>query len=79
MLFLPIFHIQNARCHRFLFNSYSEYLTSEAVHGFEDFKIRGQLIRTVKYADDLVLLAKKETLLQGISDIPTEIEIYYGM
>jgi hypothetical protein len=33
----------------------------------------------VKYADDLVLLAKEETLLQGISDIPTEIEIYYGM
>jgi hypothetical protein len=51
-----------------LFNFYSEYLTKEALEGFGDFKIGGQLIRTVKYADDLVLLAKEVTVLQGIID-----------
>ena len=40
-----------------LFNLYSEYLTKEALERLGDFKI-GQAIRTVKYADDLVLLAK---------------------
>ena len=28
----------------------------------------GQIIQTVKYADDLVLMAKEETVLQGIID-----------
>jgi len=46
-----------------LFNLYNEYLTKEAVKGFGDFKIGGQIIHTVKYADDLVLLAKEEMLL----------------
>jgi len=31
-------------------------------------QIGGHVIRTVKYADDIVLLAKKETMLQGIID-----------
>jgi hypothetical protein len=48
-----------------MFNLYSEYLTKEALERFGDFKIGGQVIRTVKYADDLVLLAKEETVLQG--------------
>jgi hypothetical protein len=43
---------------------YSKYLTKEALKGFGDFKIGGQVIRTVKYADDLVLLAEEETVLQ---------------
>jgi hypothetical protein len=43
-----------------LFNLYSEYLTKEALEGFGDFKIGGQIIQTVKYADDLVVLAKKK-------------------
>jgi hypothetical protein len=43
-----------------LFNLYSEYLTKEALEGLRDFKIGGQIIHTVKYADDLVLLAKEE-------------------
>jgi len=38
---------------------YSECLTEEALEGCEDFKIGGQIIHTVKYADDLVLLAKE--------------------
>jgi hypothetical protein len=38
------------------------------MEGFGDFKIRGQIIHTVKYADDLVLLAKKEKVLQDMFD-----------
>jgi tryptophanase len=37
-------------------------LTKEALEGFENFKI-GQVIRTMKYGDKLVLSAKKETVL----------------
>jgi hypothetical protein len=33
-----------------------------------EFKIGGQIIHTVKYADDLVLLAKEEKVLQDIID-----------
>jgi hypothetical protein len=42
-----------------LFNLYSEYLAKESLEGFGDFKIPGQIIHTVKYEDDLVLLAKE--------------------
>ena len=37
---------------------YSEFLTKEALDGLGDFKIGWQIIQTVKYADDLVLMAK---------------------
>jgi hypothetical protein len=33
----------------------------------------------VKYADDLVILAEEETVLQGITDRLTEIGRCYGM
>jgi len=36
---------------------HSKYLTKKALEGFGDFKVGGQEIRTVIYADDLVLLA----------------------
>jgi len=62
-----------------LFNLYSEYLTKEALEGLEDFKIGRQIIHTVKYADDLVLLAKEENVLQDIIDKLTEIGRCYGM
>jgi hypothetical protein len=42
-----------------LFNLYSECLTKEALEGFADFKIGGKIISTVKFADDLVLLAEE--------------------
>jgi len=42
-----------------LFNFYSTYLTKEVLEGFGDFKIVGQVIRTEKYVDDLVLLRRK--------------------
>jgi hypothetical protein len=35
---------------------------------FKDFKIGGHVIRIVKYADGIVLLAKEETILQGMID-----------
>jgi hypothetical protein len=42
-----------------LFNLYSECLTEEALEGFGDFEVEGKIINAVKYADDLVLLAKE--------------------
>jgi hypothetical protein len=51
-----------------LFNVYCEYLTKEALEGSGDLKTGGQVIRTVKYADDLVLLGKEETALHGVTD-----------
>jgi hypothetical protein len=62
-----------------LFNLYSECLTKEALEGFEDFKISGQIIHTMKYADDLVLLAKEVKVLQKIIDKLIEIFGCYGM
>jgi hypothetical protein len=41
-----------------LFSVYSKYLNKETLERFGVFRI-GQVIHTVKYADDLVLLAKK--------------------
>jgi hypothetical protein len=62
-----------------LFNVDSEYLTKEVLVGFGDFKTGGQVIRTVKYVDDLVLLAREETVLQGMIDRLIETERRYGM
>ena len=54
-------------------------LYEEALKGLGDFKIGGQIIHTVKYADDLVLLAKEENVLQDMVDKLIEIERCYGM
>jgi len=62
-----------------LFNLYNECLTKEALEGLGDLKIGGQIIHTVKYADDLVLLAKEEKALQDMIDKLTEIGRCYGM
>ena len=48
-------------------------------NGFRHFKIRGQAICTLKYWDDLVLLAQEESMLQGMIDRLFEIERCYGM
>jgi hypothetical protein len=37
---------------------YSKFLIKKALEGFVDFKGEGQLINTVKYAHDLVLLGE---------------------
>jgi hypothetical protein len=52
--------VRQGCCYSVLFNLYSECLTKEALEGFGDFKIGGQIIHTVKYGDDLVLLAKEK-------------------
>jgi len=62
-----------------LFKLYSECLTKEALEGFGDFRIGGQIIHTVKYVDDLVLLAQEETVLQDMIDKLIEIGRFYGM
>jgi hypothetical protein len=62
-----------------LLNLYSEYCTKEALEGFGDFKIGGQVIGTVKYADDFVLLAKKERVLQGMIDIHSVVCLTTGL
>jgi len=62
-----------------LFNLYSIYLTKEAPEGDGDFKIGGQLIYTMKYADDLELLAKEEAVLQDMNDSLIETGRCYGM
>lgn len=48
-----------------LFNVYRECLIKKSLEVVGDFKKEQNLILTVKYADDLVLLAKEGTLLQG--------------
>jgi len=58
---------------------YSECLTKEVLDGLGNFKVGGQIIQTVKYADDLVLMAKEETVLQVMMDKLIEIGRYYGM
>jgi hypothetical protein len=44
---------------RFL-NFYSKCLNKEALEGFGDLKIVGQVIHSMKYVDDFVLLSKEE-------------------
>jgi hypothetical protein len=46
---------------------------------FGEFKIRGQVILTVKYADNMVLIAKREMVLQGMIDRLIEIGKCSGM
>jgi len=62
-----------------LFNLYSEYLTKEDLEGLGDYKIGGQIIHPVKYADDLVVLAKEEKVLQDMIDKLIETGRCYGM
>jgi len=62
-----------------LFNLHSECLIKEALDGLGDSNIGGQIIQTVKYADDLVLMAREEMVLHGMIDKLIEIGRYYGM
>jgi hypothetical protein len=58
---------------------YDECLVKEALEVFWDLKIGGQIITTVKYTDDMVLLAKEEMVLQDMIDKLIEIGRCYGM
>ena len=51
----------------------------EVLDGLGDFNIGGQIIQTVKYADDLVLMSKEETVQQGMIDKLIETGSWYGM
>ena len=62
-----------------LFNLYSECHTKEALERFGDFKIGGQIIHTMKYADELVLLPREGKVLQDMIDKQIEIGRCYGM
>jgi len=62
-----------------LFNLYSEYLTEDILERFGDLDVREQVFRTVKYAGNLMLLAKEETVLQGRIESLIEIGRSYGM
>ena len=53
-------------------------LTNEALERFGDFEAR-QVIRAVKYANDLVLLSNEETVLQGMTEGVIEVVICYGI
>jgi len=53
-------------------------LTKEALEGFGCYKI-GQVILAVKYADDVLLLAEEETVLQGIIDRLNETGVEMNM
>ena len=66
-LSLNLFHLQN------------EYLPKVGLEASGDLNTGGQVIRNVKHADDFVLLAKEERLLQGMFIRPTEIGRCYGM
>jgi hypothetical protein len=46
---------------------------------FGDFEVKEQEIRTLTYADELVLRAKEDTVLQSVIDKLIEIERLYGM
>jgi hypothetical protein len=62
-----------------LYNLYSEYITQEALEGLGGFKVGGQIISTMRYAYDFVLLAKEETIPQSIIDMLIEVRRGYGM
>jgi hypothetical protein len=49
------------------------------VESFGDFKVGEHIISSVKYADDLVLRAKIETLIQGMTNTLIETGRCYRM
>jgi hypothetical protein len=71
--------IQGCSLSPILFDVYSEYLIKKALKGLGDFKMGGQIIHTVKYADELVLLAMEEKGLQDMSNKLIEIGRCYRM
>jgi len=72
---------KDAVCHQFCSTCTVSVLPRKLCmgYGLGDFKVGGQIIQTVKYADDLVLMAKEETVLQGMTDKLIETGTYYGI
>jgi hypothetical protein len=72
--------VRQGRClSPIIFNLYDECFTNKALECFRYFKTGVQAIPALKYADDLVLLAKEQTVLQNITDGLTEIGNSYEM
>jgi len=57
----------------------NEYLTTGTSEGFGDFKVKEQVILTLRYADELVLRAEEETVIQSMIDKLIETGRFYGM
>jgi len=70
---------KDAVCHQFCSTCTANAFTKEPVDGLGDFNIGGHIIQTVKYADYLVLMAKEETVLQGMIDKLIAIGRCYGI
>jgi hypothetical protein len=70
---------KDAVCHQFCATYAANTLPRKLWKGLGDFKIGGQITYTVKYADDLVLLAKEEKVLQDAIDKLIEIGRNYGV
>ena len=49
-----------------LYNLYGEYLRKEALAEVGDFKIGGRVISTVRFADDVAIIAKTQEELQDM-------------
>ena len=62
-----------------LFKLVSQYLIKVANEEFGDFAVGGQVIRTVKYADDLALLTKEEMVTQDMINRLINVGRCYGM
>ena len=73
-----VINLQEMDLNQTCVSSWSEFFWL-IMEGSGDFKIGGQIIQTVKYADDLVLLAKEEKQLQDMVDKLIEIGRCYGM
>jgi hypothetical protein len=66
---------KDAVCHQFCSTCTANASPRKLWMGLET----STFIQTVKYADDLVLMAKEETVLQGMIDKQIEIGRCYGM
>ena len=58
---------------------YNEYVTKGALNGFDSFDSRGQLIGTVRFTDEFVILGEEEAVLQGMFDRVIEVGRCCGM
>jgi hypothetical protein len=70
---------KDAVCHQFYSTYIVNMLPRKLLKVLGDFKVGGQTISTVRYADDLLLLAKEETILLSIIDKLIEVGREYGM
>jgi hypothetical protein len=57
-----------------LFNVYKHHFAKEALDEFGDLKIGEQVTSTAKYAEDRMLLAEEQKVLQAIADRLTKVE-----